>query len=129
MKTQIQMSKWSSVVILISVCGAIGLGARSAEAARKPTFKEREALTAALPAWLRRYPIGCVWLEMSVSKNGRYAKVAPGFLNATRPPCLKYASNGYWILKRLTKWKIIYNGSTDPPCSLRVPRELAPCLR
>ena len=129
MKTRAQMSKWSSAVILIGVCGAIGLGARSAGAARKPTFKEREALTVAMPAWLRRYPVGCVWLDFSLSKNGRYAAGGYGVVHPTRRPCLKYASNGYWILKRLTKWKIIYNGSTDPPCSLRVPRELALCLR
>jgi hypothetical protein len=129
MKTHVQVSATAAAVFLLTACNGSGTGSHSGEAARPLTFKQREAITAAMPAWLRRYPIGCVWLDMSVSKNGRYAKVAPGFLNATRPPCLKYASNGYWLLERQRKWRIMYNGSTDPPCSLRVPREFAPCLR
>src|SRR6266511_231237 len=93
-------------------------------AAREPTFREREAITAAMPAWLRRYPVGCIWLEISVSKDGRYAEAGPGFLNARRPPCSKYVSNGTWFLKKQTKWRIIFNGSDPPLCSLKVPREL-----
>ncbi len=132
MKTQVQVSTTpvaAAAAFILSACDGSGAGSRSAGAARQPTFKEREALTAALPAWLRRYPIGCVWLEFSVSNNGRFAEVGPGFLNARRPPCLKYASNGYWLLKKQTRWRIIFNGSDPPPCSLRVPRELSPCLR
>ena len=73
---------------------------RAAPSANQPRFEEREVLTAALPAWLRRYPVGCVWLQMTVSSNGRYAMIGPRFLNATRSPCLQYASNGYWLLKK-----------------------------
>jgi hypothetical protein len=113
-------------VIAASLAFITGVG--STDAARQATFKERETLTLALPAWLRRYPVGCVWLSMSVSNNGRYAKVTPGFLNATRPPCLQYASNGYVLLKKSTRWKIIFNGSVQPPCSLGVPRDLTPCF-
>jgi hypothetical protein len=75
---------------------------------------EREALTVALPEVLLRYPVGCVWLSVSVSTNGRYAEVEPGFLNATHPPCLQCASNGYRLLKKSTRWKIIFNGSEQP---------------
>jgi hypothetical protein len=116
-------------VVLISTCAANVPGLGSAEAARQPTFKEREGLTLALPAWLRRYPVGCVWLKMLVSNNGAYAIVAPAFLNATRAPCLRYASNGYWILKRVTRWKIIFSGSELPPCSMIIPRDLTRCRR
>jgi hypothetical protein len=101
----------------------------TADAARQPTFREREALTAALPSYVRRIPVGCVFLHMRVSRNGRYAEVNPAFLSATRDPCLRYAFDGFWILRRSARWKIIYGGSDPPPCSLRVPRDLITCLR
>lgn len=104
-------------------------GGDEAMAARQPTFREREALALALPASLRRYPVGCVWLKIAVSNDGRFARIAPGFLNATRPPCLQYASNGYWLLKKTTRWKIIFNGSDKPPCTLHVPHDLTTCAR
>jgi hypothetical protein len=100
--------------------------AASAAGAREPTFKEREALTQALPAPFRSYPVGCVWLEMSVSTSGTYAVVSPGFLSAQHLPCLRYASNGYWLLRKLGTWKIVFNGSEQPPCALHVPRDLRP---
>jgi hypothetical protein len=118
-----------AVLTVAAIACLLGGGAAASTAARKPTLKEREAITAALPAWLRRYPVGCVWLDISVSNNGRFAKVAPAFLNATRPPCLRYASNGIWILKRSAKWKIIFNGSVLPQCSLHVPGDLTRCRR
>jgi hypothetical protein len=96
-------------------------------AARQPTFKEREAITAALPAAFKRYPVGCVFLRTVVSNNGRYATVAPVFLNALRMPCVKYASNGYWILRKATRWKIVFTGSEPPACSLGVPHDLVRC--
>src|SRR5204863_6818293 len=83
-------------VFLIAASLAFATGVGSTDAARQPTFKEREALTVALPDSLLRYPVGCVWLRMSVSNNGRYARVEPIFLNATHAPCLQFASNGYW---------------------------------
>src|SRR5881398_2765957 len=87
-----------------AVACLVGGGAAATTTARQPSFREREAITAALPGWLRRYPVGCVWLRISVSNNPRFAEVAPAFLNATQPPCIRYASNGIWILKRLTRW-------------------------
>jgi hypothetical protein len=108
---------------------ALAMTVSVASAKRQPTFTEREALTTAMPAWLRAYPIGCVWLDISVSNNGGYAKVGPEFVFATHPPCVKYASNGYWVLKKSgATWKIIFNGSSGPACSLRVPRDLVGCI-
>jgi hypothetical protein len=74
---------------LIAASLAFATGVGSTDAARQPTFREREALTVALPEFLLRYPVGCVWLSMSVSNSGRYAKVEPRFLNATHAPCLQ----------------------------------------
>jgi hypothetical protein len=99
----------------------------SALAARQPTLSERQAITAALPADFKRYPVGCIFLRTAVSNNGHYATVTPVILNALRPPCVKYASNGYWILRKMTKWKVIFEGSVSPSCSLRVPRDLVRC--
>jgi hypothetical protein len=114
------------VVVIVAVIAMLA-GVAASQAARAPTFREREALMLALPAWIRHYPVGCVWLDVSISNNGRYAKVAPGFLNATHLPCLRYASNGYWLLKKTTRWKIVFNGSVDPPCALAIPRDLSGC--
>jgi len=101
----------------------------AADAAREPTRAERAAVTAALPAWLRREPVGCVWLDLSMANDGRYALVRPVVLNPTTQPCLRYAANGYWILRKTLRWRIVFNGSDPPPCSLRVPHDLTPCLR
>jgi hypothetical protein len=99
----------------------------SAYAAREPSLAEREAVTASLPHWLQGYPVGCVWLRMTIANAGGYAKVTPVFLNATKAPCAKYASNGYWILKKDAQWRVIYSGSELPACKLHVPRDLSRC--
>src|SRR5437867_2614285 len=72
------------------------LSAPVAVAARPPTLSERAAITRALPAHLRNTPTECVWLDVKVSRNPRYALVSPLYLNATAPGsrCLRYASNG-----------------------------------
>jgi hypothetical protein len=94
-------------------------------AARQPTLTERAAITAALPADFKRYPVGCVFLRTAASNNGHYATVTPVILNGLQQPCVKYGSNGHWILRKTTRWKIVFEGSVSPPCSLRVPRDLA----
>lgn len=56
--------------------------------------------------------------------------VALGFnLNATTPGsrCVRYAANGFSILKKARRWRVIYEGSDLPSCSLRVPRDLIRC--
>jgi hypothetical protein len=126
MRTHVQVSTVAmAALVILTACHEAGGGSSSAETVRQPTFKEREAITAAMPPWLRRYPIGCVRLGMLVSSNGRYAEAGLEFLNATRPPCAKYVSNGNWFLKKQKRWRIIFNGSDPPPCSLKIPRELA----
>jgi hypothetical protein len=120
----------AAMVAVAATLAAAGLAPAGAGAARQPTFVEREALTAALPSFLQSDPVGCVWLDITLSGNGRYAKVAPGFLNASHPPCAKYASNGWWLLKKTgTRWKIVFNGSEAPPCALGIPKDLAGVCR
>lgn len=113
-----------AVVVLLA-----GVAVGGVAAARLPTQAEARSLFAALPAFVRSVPRKCVRFEMRVSDNGRYAKVTPVFLNALRLPCVKYASNGYWILARTTRWRIIFDGSVFPSCSLRVPRDLSTCQK
>jgi hypothetical protein len=98
-----------------------------AEPARAPSLKQRESITNVLPAYVRAYPAGCVWLAVRISKDARYAIARPLYLNATRAPCSRYASSGYWLLKRTAGWRIVFNGSEPPPCSLGAPRDLIAC--
>jgi cytochrome c556 len=59
MKTRMKVSMTgAATVFMLAACSGGGSSSRSADAVRQPTFKEREAITAAMPAWLRRYPIG-----------------------------------------------------------------------
>ena len=112
-----------------AVFGSLGFvalaRAADVEAARPPSGLERAAITQALPAWFRAYPVGCVWLIIRVSNSGRYAFVAEGLNNPRRDPCIKYAFNGFWVLEQQARrWKVIFNGSAGLPCSLGVPRDL-----
>jgi hypothetical protein len=119
-----------ATLVRAGVTGIVGLIALAlafdAAAARPPSDPERAAITQALPAWFRNYPVGCVWLIIRVSKNGRYAFVAEGVNNPLRAPCVKYAFNGFWVLKHQVarRWKVIFNGSAGLPCSLGVPGDL-----
>jgi hypothetical protein len=115
--------------LALVLAGAVAAGAAAAAVERPPTLKERAAVTAALPSYLRAEPVGCVWLNVALSKNGRWAKVTPVYLSATRMPCLKYAANGRFFLRRTARWKVVFNGSDLPACSLGVPRSLSPCRR
>jgi hypothetical protein len=108
-------------------CVALFVVTLPAYAGRPPSFPQREAITAALPQSLRSIPAGCVWLDVTVANAGGYAKVTPIFLNATKAPCVKYASNGFFILRKQLRWRIVYSGSELPPCKLHVPRDLSRC--
>jgi hypothetical protein len=109
-----------AVVAVVAASALVGV----AHAKRPPNLSERAAITLALPAYLRNEPVGCVWLDVSVSNNGKYAIAAPMYLNALHPPCARYASNGLWILRKTDRWKVVFNGSDAPRCSLRVPKDL-----
>jgi hypothetical protein len=105
--------------------------ASSALASRAPTLKEREAITKALPMDVRNTPVECLWLDIRVSRNSRYARVDGAYLNTSGPNsrCVRYASNGFFILRRVVRWRVIYIGSIEPRCSLGVPRDLTPCRK
>lgn len=107
-------------------CLAVGV---PAYAARQPSLSERKGVTAALPQWVRAYPVGCMWLQISVANAGGYAKVTPVFLSPGKAPCTKYVvGNGYWIVKKQVRWRVIYEGSELPFCKLHVPHDLSRCI-
>jgi hypothetical protein len=102
----------------------------AAVAARSPTPSERVAIVAALPADIRATPAACLNLDIRVSRNGRYAWVGGTYPRGERRGgrCSVYGRNGLTILrKRSGRWRIVYVGSVDPPCVLRIPRDLTPC--
>ncbi len=102
----------------------------AASAARVPSPAERQGITNALPSFIRAIPAGCVWLDERVSADANYASVGLLFLNTVPPhtQCLRYASNGAFILQKTRgKWRVIYNGSDPPRCSLHIPADLARC--
>ncbi|HLX32991.1 MAG TPA: hypothetical protein VKR79_09535 [Gaiellaceae bacterium] len=117
------------MVATVAFAGSGIAVAHSASLARQPTPAERAAIIRALPPDVQRIPIGCVWLAVTVSNNGRYARVVPQDLNAGSRTCAKYSGNGYWIMKKLARWKTVFLGSVDPPCSLHIPRDLQPCSK
>jgi len=115
-------------LVIPAVAAAALIVAGPGLAKRAPKLGERAAITKALPASLRNVPVGCVWLDIAVSRSGGYAMVTPVYLNALHLPCLRYASNGDWILKkRPAGWRIVFRGSDAPSCSLGVPRDLVRC--
>jgi hypothetical protein len=118
---------------LLAAVAVACISAAAAIAARPPTLQEREAIVNALPASVRNAPAECLWLDIRVStRDSRYASVDGLPLNWEKPGsrCLRYANNaGLLILKKAPRWKIVFEGSDPPRCSLRVPRDLSPCLK
>jgi hypothetical protein len=119
------------LVPLLVVLAVTGSDAGAAAiAARTPTFKEREAIMKALPKSIRDTPVECLWLKIRVStRDSRYVDVGGAYLNAVKPGsrCLRYASNWHLFLKKARTWKIIFDGTDEPSCRLRIPRDLTPC--
>ena len=123
------------MVIRRVVAGSLALlsvaAAPVALASRAPTLREREAITNWYPARIRNAPVNCVHIAIRISsRDARYARTAVQMLNFRRPgsPCLQYASNGFYILKKTRgTWRLVWQGSTQPRCSLRIPRDLTPC--
>jgi hypothetical protein len=111
---------------LVLLCALVAAG--SATAARQPTTAERAAILRALPAALLKVPVTCRRIRISVARNGRFALASPLFAPTRR--CLRYASNGFYVLRRgPSRWRVVYNGSVPPPCRLGVPFDLTPCSR
>jgi len=112
-------------------------GTRASQAghARKPTANERAGITAGLPKRLQRDPVGCVYLPIRVSSDGRFARAGVDFLNWQHGAwCVRYTFNGPdWILRQSgSRWKVIAETSGSAPptrCSLGIPRYLLvrPC--
>ena len=112
-----------------ALAAAVFAGTASTGHARNPTIKERAGITAGLPKSLQRDPVGCIYLPIRVSSDGRFARAGVDFLNWKHDPCARYPSNGPdWILRKTRRgWKIIAytsGSSSRPKCSLDIPRYL-----
>jgi hypothetical protein len=126
----------ASLIVAGTLAAVVFAGTGSAVHARNPTFKEREGITAAQPKSLRHDPVGCVYLQIFVSPDGRFARAEARFLNVLHGgPCVRYTFNGPDpILQKVgTRWKIIAQTGAvvSPACSLGIPGYLLlrPCRR
>ena len=104
---------------------AVALGSRA------PTLREREQITKWYPAFIRNAPVECVYIVIRISsRDARYARTYPQVLNWRKKGsrCGRYAANGFYILKRRqARWRLVWQGSTEPSCSLKIPRDLTHC--
>jgi hypothetical protein len=123
----------STPIVVASLAALTLLIPPLALGSRAPTLREREQITNWYPAYIRNAPVECVFIVIRISsRDARYALSYPQPLNALKPHsrCLRYAGNGFYILKRQPgKWRRVYSGSVEPPCSLRVPHDLTACRR
>ena len=102
----------------------------AAWAVRAPTLTERAAITRALPGPIRKVPAGCVWFDIRMSSKAGWASVTPRWLvgPSGSDPCLRYAADGKYLLRRAKgTWRVVFDGSDLPPCTLRAPRDLGAC--
>ena len=124
------MRWWVAAAVICGLLGVVGVADSTVGYSVAPTHQEREAIVQGLPASVRNTPVGCLNLNIRISSDSRYGRVDLEYLNARRgTPCLRYASNGFFLLKKGRRWKVVYNGSDPAPCRLRVPRDLGRCLR
>jgi hypothetical protein len=87
----------------------------SAEARRAPTVAERAEIRGATALALSDAPPACYTAVIHVSTvNPSYAYSTPRW--KTTAKCVQYASNGFFILRRSTHWRVVFNGSEPPSC-------------
>jgi hypothetical protein len=66
----------------------------------------------------------------ALSALGLLALTQPLNTIRSNPRCTRYASNGFYILKQQQgKWKEVFNGSVEPPCSLKIPVDRVVCRK
>jgi hypothetical protein len=75
-------------------------------------------------AWSSDAARKCIDVKVTFSHNdAAWAEADPRFSSASA--CSQYAGNGYYLVRDLpTGWKVVFDGSTSPPCSLRAPHDL-----
>lgn len=133
---RIVIGAFTAAIAAGAVAAAVFAGTTSTGHARNPTVKERGGITAGLPKRVQQDPVGCVYVRIRVSSDGRFARAGLDFLNWRHSSCIRYASNGPdWILRKTgQRWTVIAytSGSSSPPkCSLGIPAYLLvrPCSR
>jgi hypothetical protein len=117
-----------STSVTLVVAGCFSSGSKEvAPTPRPPTHAEREAIVRPLATGIANTPAACLQLNIRVSRSGEYAFVGREVLNSLPGSrCLIYQSNGFQILRKTERWRIVYSGSDPPPCSLKIPPEVIP---
>lgn len=97
-----------------------------AAARRAPTVAERAEIRGAMALALSSAPPVCYAAVIYLSTvDRRYAYATARWKPIAK--CLPYASNGYFILRRSTHWRVAFSGSDTPACKqvpARVVRDL-----
>lgn len=86
-----------------------------ADARRAPTVAERAEIRGATALALSDAPPACYAAVIYVATVDRRYAYATARWKATAK-CLPYASNGYFILRRSTHWRVVFSGSEPPAC-------------
>jgi hypothetical protein len=94
---------------------------------RKSSSKrEKAAISLALPREFR-VPASCATINIKFSSDPSWARAESiDVYDPATKRCGRFGGNGYWLLKRSDSghWRIVYNGSEVPPCSIHAPKDL-----
>jgi len=88
--------------------------------------REKAAILLALPRYLR-VPMNCAKTDIEISSDPSWARAeAIDVYDFRAKKCGRFAGNGYWLLKKSSagRWRIAFNGSEVPQCSVHAPKDL-----
>lgn len=115
------------LISLLVISGLLIISCASKQTERGSTTDQ--ALTKLLPQTIAKLPTTCIKHKVLVSHDGKWASLRL-VMKASTTTCLRYYVNGYWLYKRTTKknaqWRIVFNGSSAPPCDLKSPKSIWP---
>jgi hypothetical protein len=100
----------------------------SADARRAPTVAERAEIRGATALALSDAPPACYTAIVYVSTVKRSYAYSPARWKTTAK-CLQHASNGFFILRRSTHWRVVFNGCEPPSCKKVPARVVQDLLR
>jgi|GEM_PF-6295267 len=109
--------------LLLAGCANSGT---TSEQRRRGSEQERAAILRALPRYLR-VPASCAKTDIKISSDRRWARAeAIDVYDYEARKCGRFAGSGYWLLKKSSagRWRIVFNGSEVPPCSIHAPKYL-----
>lgn len=93
---------------------------------RSSSERDKAAILLALPREFR-VPASCAKTDIKISSNPSWARAESiDVYDPAIKKCGRFGGNGYWLLKKSPSghWRIVFNGSEVPPCSLHAPRDV-----